>query len=84
VRTVVARRPVERPIADAYLTLPEVGERLGTGVRFARRLIEERRIEYKKFGHHVRVAESVLNAYIASCTVEPVKRKCRTAGKRSQ
>ena len=49
-------------------------ERLGTKERFARRLIEERRIEFKRFGRHVRVAESVLLAYIDSCTVTPVRR----------
>ena len=47
---------------------------VGTGERFARRLIEERRIEFKRFGRHVRVAESVLLAYIESCTVAPVRR----------
>jgi len=69
---------------ETYLTLPQVGDRLGTGVRFARRLIEERRIEYKKFGHHVRVAESVLEEYIASCTVKPIVRRCTTTGRRGR
>lgn len=61
-------------MTEKYLSIPEVAERLGTGERFARRLIEERRIEFKRFGRHVRVAESVLLAYIDSCTVAPVRR----------
>ncbi|QKW12386.1 excisionase family DNA-binding protein [Verrucosispora sp. NA02020] len=59
---------------ERYLTIPEVAARLGTTDRFPRRLIEERRIEFKRFGRHVRIAETVLNAYIDSCTVTPVRR----------
>jgi excisionase family DNA binding protein len=56
---------------ERYLSVPEVAERLGTTERFPRRLIEERRIEFKRFGRHVRIAESVLLAYIDSCRVPP-------------
>jgi excisionase family DNA binding protein len=35
---------------------------LGTGERFIRRLIAERRIAFVKVGRHVRLAESVLDA----------------------
>lgn len=59
---------------ERYLSVAEVAERLGTTERFPRRLIEERRIEFKRFGRHVRIAESVLNAYIESCTVRPRRR----------
>jgi excisionase family DNA binding protein len=55
--------------ADRYLSIPEVAERLGTTQRFPRRLIEERRIEFKRFGRHVRISERVLMEYIDSCTV---------------
>lgn len=58
-------------MAERYLSLPEVAERLGTGPRFARRLVEERRIAYAKFGKHVRIAETVLEAYIEARTVQP-------------
>jgi excisionase family DNA binding protein len=68
--------------AERYLSIPELAERLGTTERFPRRLIEERRIEYKKFGNHVRVAESVLEAYIQSCTVSARPKACRTTGRR--
>lgn len=64
-------------MAERYLSVAEVAERLGTTERFPRRLIEERRIEFHRFGRHVRIAESVLNAYIAACTVAPVKRSTR-------
>ncbi|MEU7170086.1 excisionase family DNA-binding protein [Micromonospora tulbaghiae] len=59
---------------ERYLTIPEVAARLGTTERFPRRLIEERRIEFKRFGRHIRIAESILNAYIDSCTVAPIRR----------
>jgi excisionase family DNA binding protein len=58
---------------ERYLSIPEVAEALGTKERFARRLIEERRIEFKRFGRHVRVAASALDAYINACTVAPVR-----------
>ena len=64
-------------MAEKYLSLPQVAERLGTELRFSRRLIEERRIEFKKFGRHVRIAESVLDAYIDECTVAPIRRPSR-------
>ncbi|MFE3176874.1 excisionase family DNA-binding protein [Amycolatopsis sp. NPDC059090] len=56
---------------ERFLKVEQVAELLGTSVRFPRRLIEERRIEFVKVGHHVRIAESVVAAYIKSCTVEP-------------
>ena len=54
---------------DKYLTVKEVAALLGTTVRFPRRLIEERRIEFVKLGHHVRIAESVIVSYINRNTV---------------
>ena len=62
-------------MAEKYLSIPEVAERLGTTERFPRRLIEERRIEFKRFGRHVRIGESVLEEYIDQCTVRPVARR---------
>ncbi|MFD4373335.1 excisionase family DNA-binding protein [Streptomyces sp. NPDC058486] len=58
---------------DRLLTVDEAAERLGTGVRFIRRLIQERRIRYVKLGKHVRIPESVLAAYVDERTVEPVR-----------
>lgn len=56
---------------ERMLTVAEVAERLGTTERFPRRLIAERRIAYAKVGRHVRIAESVLAAYIEANTVQP-------------
>ncbi|MCX4236672.1 excisionase family DNA-binding protein [Streptomyces ortus] len=53
------------------MDVEQVAERLGTTVRFPRRLIEERRIEYVKVGRHVRIRESVVEAYMAANTVQP-------------
>ncbi|MFI5558968.1 excisionase family DNA-binding protein [Amycolatopsis japonica] len=56
---------------ERYFNVEQVAKVLGTTVRFPRRLIEERRIEFVKVGRHVRIAESVLAAYIAANTVTP-------------
>lgn len=64
---------------ERYLSVGEVAARLGTTERFPRRLIEERRIEFVRFGRHVRIAESVLTAYIESCTVCPRSKAGRVA-----
>jgi excisionase family DNA binding protein len=55
------------------LTVEQVAERLGTSVRFPRRLIEERRITFVKVGRHVRIPESELVAFIAANTVRPTR-----------
>ena len=62
-----------RPHRDGrLLNVSEAAERLGTGDRFIRRLIAERRIAFVKIGRHVRITESVLDAYVAANTVQPV------------
>jgi excisionase family DNA binding protein len=60
-------------MTDRLLPVEEVAKRLGTTDRFPRRLIEERRIEFVRVGRHVRIKESVLDAYIESRTVKPVR-----------
>jgi excisionase family DNA binding protein len=55
------------------LTVGEVAERLGTTVRFPRRLIAERRIQYVKVGRHVRIPERVVDEWIAATTVEALE-----------
>ncbi len=57
---------------DRLLNVQQVAEVLGTGVRFPRRLIEERRITFVKVGRHVRIPESAVSAYVAEHTVQPV------------
>lgn len=60
-----------------FLSIKEVAEWLSTTERFPRRLIEERRIEFVRFGRHIRIAESVLLSYIESNTVTPISRSRR-------
>jgi excisionase family DNA binding protein len=55
---------------DRLLTLLEAAERLGTSVRFARRLVAERRIAFVKVGRHVRIDPADLEAFIAAGRVE--------------
>jgi excisionase family DNA binding protein len=62
---------------DHLLTVEEAAERLGTGVRFIRRLISERRIRYVKLGKPVRIPESAITAYIEERTV-PTLREARS------
>ncbi|HXZ66564.1 MAG TPA: excisionase family DNA-binding protein [Streptosporangiaceae bacterium] len=57
---------------DQLLTVDAVAERLSTSVRFVRRLIAERRIEFVRVGRHVRVRESALADFIAVGRVEPL------------
>jgi excisionase family DNA binding protein len=49
-------------VLDRLLTMDEAADRLGTSVRFVRRLILERRIAYTKLGRHVRIAPRDLDA----------------------
>lgn len=62
-------------MTDRLLTVEQVAERLGTGVRFPRRLISERRIEFVKVGRHVRIPERAVTDFIAVHTVEPITRR---------
>jgi excisionase family DNA binding protein len=51
---------------DQLLTVAQAGDYLGTGERFVRRLIAQRRITYVKLGKFVRLQRSTLDAYIAA------------------
>jgi excisionase family DNA binding protein len=55
---------------DQLLTPQEVAERLGTSLRFVRRLVFQRRIPYVKVGRHVRIATSDLDAFITAGRIE--------------
>jgi excisionase family DNA binding protein len=57
---------------DRLLTIDEAAEALGTGERFVRRLIAERRIRFHKIGRHVRISSTDLDAFVAAGVVEPV------------
>ena len=55
---------------DTLLTVEQAADRLGTSVRFIRRLIAERRIAYHKVGRHVRIAEADLINFVATGRVD--------------
>ena len=55
---------------DKLLTVEEAAERLGTSVRFLRRLIAERRIAFVRVGRHVRIDPADLEAFIAAGRVK--------------
>ena len=55
---------------DTLLSIEQAAERLGTSVRFVRRLVFERRIAYMKLGRHVRIDPDDLDAFIAAGRVE--------------
>jgi excisionase family DNA binding protein len=55
---------------DRLLTVEQAAGRLGTSVRFVRRLVEERRIAYVKLGRHVRIAAGDLDAFIAASRID--------------
>jgi excisionase family DNA binding protein len=55
---------------ETLLSAEQAAERLGTSVRFVRRLIAERRIAYVKLGRHVRIAERDLIHFVATGRVE--------------
>jgi excisionase family DNA binding protein len=55
---------------DTLLSVEQAAERLGTSVRFVRRLVFERRIAYVKLGRHVRIAARDLDAFIRTGRVE--------------
>jgi excisionase family DNA binding protein len=59
---------------DPLLTIDQAAELLGTGPRFTRRLVAERRIRFVHVGRHVRIPESALIAYVVANTVEPTPR----------
>jgi excisionase family DNA binding protein len=56
---------------DPLFTVDEAAELLGTGPRFPRRLIAERRIRYVKVGRHVRIPQSALIEFVTANTVNP-------------
>lgn len=61
-----------RESADRLLTVDAVAERMSTSVRFVRRLIAERRIEFVKVGRHVRISEIALAQFIEAGRVQPM------------
>ena len=63
------------PELDALLSVEQAAERLGTSVRFVRRLVFERRIAFVKVGRHVRITSADLEAFIATGRVTALRRE---------
>ena len=63
--------PQEGPIMEQLLSVNQAAERLGTTVRFPRRLVAERRVRFIHVGRHVRIPLSALEDLIRDGTVEP-------------
>jgi excisionase family DNA binding protein len=59
------------PVGE-LLTVEAAAQYLSTSVRFVRRLIAERRIEFIKVGRHVRISERALADFIEAGRVRPV------------
>jgi len=59
--------------AERLLTPAQFGEETSTSERFARRLIDERRIRFVKLGRFVRIPESAVADFVAAGTVEPMR-----------
>jgi excisionase family DNA binding protein len=55
---------------DRLLTPEQAAERLGTSLRFVRRLVFERRIAYRKLGRYVRFHPDDVEEYISANRVE--------------
>ena len=53
------------------LTVDQAAERLGTTVRFIRRLRAERRIAVIKLGKHIRIDSNDVDAFIEAGRQEP-------------
>src|SRR5260370_27837182 len=56
---------------SVLLTVEAAADRMSTSVRFIRRLIAERRIEFVKVGRHVRISETALADFIEAGRVHP-------------
>ncbi|MFI9406255.1 excisionase family DNA-binding protein [Nocardia sp. NPDC052316] len=59
-------------IAPRYVDVAGAAVYLGTGERFIRRLIAERRVAFHKVGTHVRFKVSDLEAFAQAGRVEPI------------
>jgi excisionase family DNA binding protein len=55
---------------DTLLSVEQAAERLGTSVRFVRRLVFERRIAYVKLGRHIRITARDLDAFVSASRVD--------------
>ena len=68
----MTRKNPDVRLAEQLLSVEAAAERLDTTVRFIRRLIAERRIEFVHVGRHVRITESALADFIETGKVPPL------------
>jgi len=69
----IARANAQTAGRTTYFDCAAAGAYLGTGERFVRRLVAERRIPYVKIGKHVRLAEADLAAFLAAGRIEALR-----------
>lgn len=55
------------------LTVEQAAKRLGTGVRFVRRIVAERRIRFYKVGKYVRFHPDDLTDYIRQGRIDAIR-----------
>jgi excisionase family DNA binding protein len=67
--------PARKVVREPLLTVDEVADWLNVKPRFVRRLITERRIDFRHIGAFVRVPESAVLAFIEAGTVEATSRR---------
>jgi excisionase family DNA binding protein len=72
-KAIEPRNREERRHPERLLTAAEFGEATNTSERFARRLIDEKRIRFVKLGKFVRIPESAVAEFISAGTVEAVQ-----------
>ncbi|MFE3057177.1 excisionase family DNA-binding protein [Nocardia sp. NPDC059239] len=58
---------------EGYVDVEGAAAYLGTGVRFIRRLVAERRVRFYKIGGHLRFKLADLDAYAQVGCVEPIR-----------
>jgi excisionase family DNA binding protein len=68
----MTRKNPDVRLAEQLLSVEVAAERLDTTVRFIRRLIAERRIEFVHVGRHVRISETALADFIEAGKVPPL------------
>lgn len=61
----------EAPTPGDLLDVDQAAERLGTPVRFVRRLIAERRIRFYKIGRYVRIDRHDLDRFVEDARIDP-------------
>jgi excisionase family DNA binding protein len=68
---------------DTLLSVDQAARRLGTSVRFVRRLVFERRIAYVKLGRHIRIATRDLDAFRLFSPIRGCLEKAYVTARRS-